>query len=203
MMQLYTSPTTPFGRKIVVQIHESGLADRVTLTEVGGTPLAPGNLPLNRNPLGKIPALVLADGQAIYDSRVISRYLDDLSGAGLYPKGPDLWPVLVLEATADGILDAALLMVYESRLRPEDLRFAPWVDGQWAKIARALDAVEAGSLHLLAAPLSMAQIALGSALGYLDFRLDARGWRDGRPGLAAWEAEFARRPTMLATVPKA
>ncbi len=203
MMQLYTSPTTPFGRKIVVQIHESGLADRVTLTEVGGTPLAPGNLPLNRNPLGKIPALVLADGQAIYDSRVISRYLDDLSGAGLYPKGPDLWPVLVLEATADGILDAALLMVYESRLRPEDLRFAPWVDGQWAKIARALDAVEAGSLPLLAAPLSMAQIALGSALGYLDFRLDARGWRDGRPGLAAWEAEFARRPTMLATVPKA
>ena len=203
MMQLYTSPTTPFGRKIVVQIHESGLADRVTLTEVGGTPLAPGNLPLNRNPLGKIPALVLADGQAIYDSRVISRYLDDLSGAGLYPKGPDLWPVLVLETTADGILDAALLMVYESRLRPEDLRFAPWVDGQWAKIARALDAVEAGSLPLLAAPLSMAQIALGSALGYLDFRLDARGWRDGRPGLAAWEAEFARRPTMLATVPKA
>ena len=202
-MQLYTSPTTPFGRKIVVQIHESGLADRVTLTEVGGTPLAPGNLPLNRNPLGKIPALVLADGQAIYDSRVISRYLDDLSGAGLYPKGPDLWPVLVLEATADGILDAALLMVYESRLRPEDLRFAPWVDGQWAKIARALDAVEAGSLPLLAAPLSMAQIALGSALGYLDFRLDARSWRGGRPGLAAWEAEFARRPTMLATVPKA
>ncbi len=202
-MQLYTSPTTPFGRKIVVQIHESGLADRVTLTEVGGTPLAPGNLPLNRNPLGKIPALVLADGQAIYDSRVISRYLDDLSGAGLYPKGPDLWPFLVLEATADGILDAALLMVYESRLRPVDLRFAPWVDGQWAKIARALDAVEAGSLPLLTSPLSMAQIALGSALGYLDFRLDARGWRGGRPGLAAWEAEFARRPTMLATVPKA
>ena len=201
-MQLYTSATTPFGRKIVVQIHESGLADQVTLTEVGGTPLAPGNLPVGSNPLGKIPALVLANGQAIYDSRVISRYLDDLSGAGLYPKGADLWPVLVLEATADGILDAALLMVYESRLRPEDLRFAPWVEGQWAKITRALDSVEAGSLPMLAAPLSMAQIALGSALGYLDFRLDARGWRDRRPGLAGWAAEFAQRPAMLATHPK-
>ena len=202
-MQLYTSATTPFGRKIVVQIHESGLADRVTLTEVGGTPLSPGTLPLGQNPLGKIPALALGDGQALYDSRVISRYLDDLSGAGLYPKGADLWPVLVLEATADGILDAALLMVYEARLRPEDLRFAPWVDGQWAKISRALDAVEAGSLPLLSGPLSMAQIALGSALGYLDFRLDARIWRDGRPGPAGWAAEFARRPAMLATAPKA
>lgn len=201
-MQLFTSATTPFGRKIVVQIHESGLADRVTLTAVGGTPLAAGNLPLDRNPLGKIPALVLANGQTIYDSRVISRYLDDLSGAGLYPKGADLWPVLVLEATADGILDAALLMVYESRLRPEDLHFAPWVDGQWAKIARALDAVEAGSLPLLTAPLTMGQIALGAALGYLDFRLEARGWRDGRPGLAGWASEFAQRPTMLATNPK-
>ena len=201
-MQLYTSPTTPFGRKVVVMLHESGLLDRVALTEVAGTPLASGTLPVNRNPLGKIPVLVTDDGQAIFDSRVICRYLDDLSGAGLYPKGADLWPVLTLEALADGVLEAALLMVYETRLRPEPVQFAPWVDAQWAKIARALDAVETGSMPLLNAPLHMGQIALACALGYLDFRHSARGWQDGRPQLTAWAAGFSLRPSMLATAPK-
>jgi glutathione S-transferase len=109
--------------------------------------------------------------------------------------------VLTLEATADGILDAALLMVYESRLRPEELRFAPWVEGQWAKIARALDAVEADSAARLNGRLDMGQIALGCALGYLDFRHAARDWRAGHPELAAWEAEFILRPSIQATIP--
>lgn len=198
-MQLYTSPTTPFGRKVAVQILESGLTDRVTLTEVAGTPLDPGSLPVGRNPLGKIPALITDDGQTLFDSRVICRYLDDLSGAGLYPKGAELWPVLTLEALADGVLEAALLMVYESRLRPEEARFAPWVEAQWAKISRALDAVEHGPALPLGGPLSMAQIALGCALGYLDFRLDARNWRQGRPRLSAWAQGFLARPAMQST----
>lgn len=202
-MQLFTSPTTPFGRKIAVQVRESGLSARVTITEVGGTPLDPGSLPLDRNPLGKIPALVTDDGEALYDSRVISRYLDALSGAGLYPEGAALWPVLRLEATADGILEAAVLVVYESRLRPEEKRFEPWVEGQWQKIARALDAVEAHETGLLEGPHTMGQIALGVALGYLDFRHDSRKWRTGRPRLAAWEAEFAKRPAMVETRPRA
>ncbi len=202
MMQLFTSPTTPFGRKVSVQIIESGLDDRVEQTVVAGSPLDPGTMPVNRNPLGKIPALVTDDGQAIFDSRVIARYLDDLSGAGLYPKGPDLWPVLTLEATADGILEAALLMVYETRLRPETARFAPWVEGQWAKVDRALDAIEAGSLPLLRLPVHMGQIALAVALGYLDFRHDDRRWQAGRPQLAEWAAAFAQRPSMVDTTPK-
>ena len=202
-LQLFTSDTTPFGRKVMIQIHESGLAERVLVTKVSGTPLEPGNLPLASNPLGKIPALVLADGQALYDSRVICRYLDGVSGAGLYPPGTALWPVLTLEATADGILEAALLMVYETRLRPEDRRFAPWVEGQWAKIARALDAVEQRWLALLNGPLTMAHVALGAALGYLDFRHDSRNWRQDRPGLAAWDAAFRQRPAMVQTRPPA
>lgn len=201
-MQLFTSATTPFGRKVMVQILESGLSDRVEMISVSGSPLDPGSMPLEHNPLGKIPALI-PDGSdmAIYDSRVICRYLDQISGAGLYPEGDTLWPVLTLEATADGVLEAALLMVYESRLRPEDLRHAPWVEGQWAKIARALDAVESRWMGLLERPVTMAHVALGVALGYLDFRHADRNWRQGRPRLSAWELGFGARPSMVQTRP--
>ena len=200
-MRLYTSPTTPFGRKAMVLILEAGLTDQVQIAEVSGNPLDAGTLPITRNPLGKIPALDRDDGSAIYDSRVICRYLDDLAQAGLYPAAPLLWETLTLEATADGILDAALSMVYETRMRPQDKRFPAWADAQWAKIARALDAIESGWMGHLAGRLDMAQIALGCALGYLDFRLDARNWRDGRPDLAAWSGDFATRPSMQATMP--
>ena len=200
-MRLYTSPTTPFGRKTLVLILEAGLSDRIEVTEVSGNPLDPGSLPVSRNPLGKIPALDRDEGPAIYDSRVICRYQDDLAQAGLYPAAPLLWETLTLEATADGILDAALSMVYENRMRPEGKRFPAWIDAQWAKVSRALDAIESSWMGHLAGPLDMAQIAVGCALGYLDFRLDARHWRDSRPKLAAWSADFAKRPSMLATVP--
>ena len=201
-MQLYTSPTTPFGRKVMVQILESGLQDQVEVLIATGTPVDPGNMPLDRNPLGKIPALVLDQGKAIYDSRVISRYLDSRSGKGLYPQGDDLWPVLTLEATADGVLEAAVLMVYEMRLRPEEVRYAPWLEGQWQKISRALDAIEAQWLAVLNGPVTMAHIAVAVALGYLDFRHGLRDWRVGRSGLALWEAGFVLRPAMQATLPK-
>lgn len=200
-MRLFTSPTTPFGRKPMVLIHEAHLTGRIQVTEVSGNPLDSGNLPIARNPLGKIPVLERPDGPAIYDSRVICRFLDDLAQAGLYPAAPQLWQTLTLEATADGILEAALAMVYETRMRPEDKRFPTWVDAQWAKIARALDAIESDWIRHLAGPLDMAHIAVGCALGYLDFRLDARNWRLGHPALAAWAADFAKRPSMLATAP--
>jgi len=205
-MRLYTSPTTPFGRKVVVAIHEAGLADRVTIVDVTGTPIDPGTLPVDRNPLGKIPALDRDDGGPVYDSRVICRYLDMVSGGRLYPGVPLLWDTLTLEATADGMLDAAVLIVYEARLRPEELRFAPWVDAQWVKVARALDTLDARESRWtshLAGPIDMGQIALACALAYLDFRHGARDWRAGRPALAVWEAAFAQRPSMIATRPPA
>ena len=202
-MRLYTSPTTPFGRKVMVLILEAGLTDRVKISEVSGNPLDPGSLPITRNPLGKIPALDRDDGPAIYDSPVICRYLDDLAQAGLYPAAPLLWETLTIEATADGILDAALSMVYENRMRPDDKRFPPWVDAQWAKIARALDAIESDWMGHLAGPIDMAHIAIGCALGYLDFRLDARDWRNGRPQLTKWANNFAQRPSMQSTQPPA
>ena len=201
-MRLYHSTTSPFVRKVMVTLHETGQAGDVTLVPAMGTPVDAGSMPLAQNPLGKIPALERDDGPAIYDSRVICRFLDDRARANLYPS-PRQWEVLTLEATADGIMDAAVLMVYESRVRPEENRFAPWVDGQWAKIGRALDALEQRWLSHLNGPLDIGQIAVGVALEYLDFRHADRGWRSGRPGLAAWAAVFAERPSMVATRPVA
>jgi glutathione S-transferase len=202
-MQLYHSPTTPFGRKVVVLLRETGLLPQVEVIEATGTPLAPNPAVTGVNPLGKIPALVTEAGKVIFDSRVICRYLDDRAGAGLYGKGDALWPVLTLEAMADGMLEAALLMTYEVRLRPEALRFPDWTEGQWGKIARALDVIEAEWMAHLAGPLDMGQIALGCALAYVDFRHGARNWRNGHPKLATWEAGFAQRPAMQATRPPA
>ncbi len=202
MLRLYTSPTTPFGRKAMVLILEAGLADQVEIAQATGSPLDSSKMPLSQNPLGKIPALERGDGPAVYDSRVICRYLDDRAGAGLYPPAPRLWETLTLEATADGMIEAAILMLYEGRLRPEEKRFEGWVEGQWAKIARALDTLEARWMSHLNGPLDMGQIAIGVALSYLDFRFDARGWRQGRPGLARWHDAFAARESMTATVPQ-
>ncbi|GAB1361507.1 glutathione S-transferase [Rhodobacter sp.] len=200
-MKLYASPTSPFVRKVTVMIREGGI-EGVETVDVAGTPVAPGTLPVDLNPLGKIPALQLDDGRALYDSRVICRYLDQRAGTGFYPADDRLWDVLALEATADGMMDAAVLMVYESRLRPEERRHAPWVEAQWLKIARALDAAETLWQPHLQGRLDAGQIALGVALGYLDFRLSDRNWRDGRPALAAWQTGRAASAAMQATVPQ-
>ncbi len=199
-MKLFFSPTSPYARKVVVLIAESGL-DGIEIVTAAGTPIAPDADVIARNPLGKIPALECDDGPTLYDSRVICQFLDDLSGKGFYPTGPRRWDVLTIEATADGILDAALLMVYETRVRPEDKRFDPWVEGQWGKIDRALDVLDQRWISHLNGPMDMAHIAVGCALGYLDLRHGVRQWRAGRPHLAAWEAAFAARPAMQASVP--
>jgi glutathione S-transferase len=202
-MKLYYSAASPFARKVLVLLHETGQAAEVTVEQASGNPLDPGTMPLAKNPLGKIPCLERPDGPALYDSRVICRFLDARAGGRLYPAAPRLWDSLVLEATADGIMDAAVAMAYENRLRPEDKRMPEMVEGQWGKIARALDAVEARWLSHLAGPLDIGQIALAAALGYVDLRHGARTWREGRPGLAAWEAKFAARDSMTATRPPA
>lgn len=200
-MKLYSAPASPFARKVRALVVEAGIPG-VELVAASVAPLQPGGLPSDLNPLGKIPALVTDEGQAIHDSRVICRYLDTLSGAGLYPPAPLLWQTLTLEATADGMMEAALLMVYEGRIRPEEMRYAPWVEAQWQKIEAALDVLERRWMDHLSGPVDMGQIAVACALGYLDFRLSARPWRAARPDLAAWEAEFSARPALAATLPE-
>lgn len=203
MLRLHRSATSPYVRKVMVLLHETGQDGDVDHVAAQGTPFDTAAMPLAHNPMGKIPVLERADGPALYDSRVICRYLDDRAGAGLYPDAPRLWDSLVLEATADGILDAAVLMVYEDRLRPEPIRFPDFVEAQWGKVARALDALEERWISHLHGRLDIGQIAVGCALGYLDFRHAGRDWRRGRDALAAWEKRFAARDSMVATVPVA
>lgn len=200
-MKLFDNPASPFCRKVLVTLHETGQTDAVEVAFAIGHPLASEKMPTAENPLGKIPTLVRPDGPALYDSRVITRYLNDRAGAGLYPDR-EIWDVLTLEATADGIMEAALAMVYEGRTRPEDMQYAPYVEAQWAKVDRALDAVNTRWMAHLMAPLNIGQIAIGCALGYLDFRHGDRGWRNGHSGLADWYDGFAKRDSMVATEPK-
>jgi glutathione S-transferase len=199
-LKLYHSPTSPYVRKVMVTLDLTGQSGDVELIPGSGTPLAPNDATIAHNPLGKIPCLIGNAGAAIFDSRVICRYLDHRASAGLYPEGDALFPVLTAEALADGIIDAVLLTAYEWRLRPEEIRYQPWIDGQTAKVERALAVLERSEL-VLTDPLNAAQIAAGCALGDVDFRLADLGWRDRCPALAAWYAAFAETPAMKATVP--
>lgn len=200
-MQLISAPASPFVRKVRVTLIETGQDSDVELVPVATTALNTAPEAAAANPLGKIPALLRPDGPALYDSRVICRYLVARAGANLYPEDR-LWDVLTLEATADGLMDAAVLMVYENRLRPADMVFEPWVEGQWNKVATALDVLNERWVSHLLGPQTMGQIAVGCALGYLDFRHDQRNWRKGRDGLADWYATFSTRDSMVATAPK-
>ena len=202
-MKLFHFPTSPFVRKVMIVLHETGQLDDVELINSVVTPVAPDPAILAKNPLSKIPALERDQGPTLYDSRVICAYLDDRAKAGLYGQGEARWDLLTLEATADGIMDAAVLMVYEGRVRPEECRWDAWVDGQWGKADRAVGAINGRWMPYLTGPMTIGQIAVGCALAYLDFRHGGRDWRTGRAALADWYEGFAARPSMTATVPPA
>lgn len=199
-MKIISAKPSPFGRKVKVTLIETGLIDHAELAEVATTPMQTDPQVAAANPVGKIPALIRDEGPAIYDSRVICRYLDAQAGAGFYPEAR-LWETLTLEATADAIMDAAILMVYEHRFRPENMVFDQWLDAQWSKIARSVRALNERWMSHLNGPMDMGHIAIGCALGYLDFRHSERGWRKGNDALDDWFAVFSERDAMKATAP--
>jgi glutathione S-transferase len=147
------------------------------------------------NPSGKIPALIRDDGPAIYDSRVICRFLDARVGSGLYPDAR-IWETLTLEASADALMDAAVLMVYEERFRKEGERSQSWLEGQADKVERILSATNTRWMSHLSGPMDMSHIAIGCALGYLDLRQPDNDWRGRHDGLARWFEVFDARPSM-------
>lgn len=186
-MILRSSPPSPFGRKVKIAAHLLGLIDKI---EIVPTDTTDPNSPIRMlNPLGKIPALDLGDGRVLYDSRVIVEYLDMLSGGGmLIPTDTDArFEALTGQALADGLMDAALLQIYEVRMRAEGERSARWVELQAGKVARALAALEAAPPPAVPNVFS---IATACALGYLDLRFDG-AWRKDHPNLVAWLAAFA------------
>jgi len=190
MLVLRSSPASPFGRKVKIAADLLGLGDRIQVAPTDT--LDPNDDIRRQNPLGKIPALVLESGEVLYDSRVIVDYLDHLAGGGrLVPNGEARFPALRLQALADGIMDAAILQMYEIRFRPEEKRVAGWTDHQAGKVERALAFAEAS--HATPSPaLTVGDVALACALGYLDLRFGGR-WREGHPGLVAWLDDFEGR----------
>ncbi|PJE27375.1 glutathione S-transferase [Pseudooceanicola antarcticus] len=197
---LFSSPASPYVRKTRVFLRELDLGDRVAERMVSTNALDTDPDLAAANPLGRIPALARTEGPTLCDSRVITRYLNDLAGGDLYPAAR-LWDVLTLEALCDGMLDSAVSMVYERRLRKADKVDEGWLDAQWRKVSRTLDSLEADWTEALSGPLDAGQIALACALGYLDLRHDDRGWRDTHPALVAWLAEISTRPSLAETAP--
>ncbi|OXE37087.1 MAG: glutathione S-transferase [Phenylobacterium zucineum] len=198
-MTLYYAGPSPFARKVLVAAHELGLATQINPVAVSVSPVGVNPDVAAANPLGKIPTLVLANGEAIFDSRVIVDYFDSLTDRSLAPRsGAERWTVLTAQAQADGMADAALLARYEAALRPEPLRWSAWETGQMDKVVRGLTTFEAGALTA-GDDLTIADIALGCALGYLDFRFAELDWRQTHPRLAAFYAELAKRSSWIAT----
>ncbi len=199
MWTLRGVPASPFVRKARIAADVCGLTDRV---EVEAADTNDANDTLRRqNPLGKIPALVLDDGTVLYDFTVIVEFFDDRAGGGvIIPRGDARFPVLALQSLADGLMDAAVLQVYEGRYREPETHSQRWLDHQKGKVTRALASLEATPPKLAAKPDAGA-IAVACALGYLDFRFSGK-WREGHPRLVAWLDDFAAKvPSFETTRP--
>lgn len=202
-MTLYYSPLSPFVRKVMVFLHETGQIDRVAVKTINLSPVSP-DADLNRdNPVGKIPALVLDNGNVLHDSRVILEYLDlQHVGNPLIPReGSARWQRLTLASQADAIMDAAVLTRYERFLRPVEKQWDDWLQAQEEKIRRGLADLEAAHMAELASVFDVAAIGTACALGYIDLRMPDFGWREQQPKLAAWYAEVSQRESMRLTAP--
>jgi glutathione S-transferase len=197
-MKLYSNTASPFGRKCKIVAHELGLKLEVIRT-------LPMQDPEFRriNPLGKIPALVVDDGSVLFDSPVICEYLN-AKGAGkffptdtIWKAAANRWKSQVLHALGDGISEAAVSYVILGRepVPPEAFRAR-----QLAAIEAGLDAVERAKIS---DPITIGEISLACALGYVEFRLPDLDWKSSRPKLAAWYARMCEYPSMKATVPAA
>lgn len=200
-LKLLYAAASPFARKNLILAYERGLADRIELVDTLPVPTRPDAQILAHNPTGKAPCAILPDGQPLYDSRVISNYLDRIATTGvtIYPKDSSEFAVLTLEALGDGLLDAALACRYETHLRPQQLRWQDWVDAQLLKITGGLQDLEQRWLPLLHTGFHAGAIAIAATLAYLDYRYPQLNWREDYPGLQAWFAQIETRPSMQAT----
>jgi glutathione S-transferase len=199
-MKLHWSPRSPFVRKVMIVAHEAGLIDRIECVRTVVASTRPHAELMKDNPLSKLPTLVLDDGTVLYDSPVICEYLDQLN------PGPKLLPAagaarLVVQrrqALGDGFLDFLLLWRNE---REREHPSQPHLDSYAAKRSATLAALDREAADLDRSAFSLGHVAIGCALSYLDFRFAGEDWRRGHPGIAAWHAGFAARPSVRATDP--
>jgi glutathione S-transferase len=190
-MILRTTPPSPFGRKVLLAASVLGLSDKIETQKAD--PSDETDTLRGQNPVGKIPILVLDDGTTLFDSRVILEYLDHVAGGGkIIPAEPKArFEALRLQALADGVTDASLLVLYEGRYRPAEHHVAKWLDYQSGKVARGFAALEASPPPVDDVP-NVGQIALACLLGHRDLRFQGT-WRASHPKLVAWLDRFAAR----------
>lgn len=204
-MKLIGSHTSPYVRKVCIVMAEKKLDYRMVIEDVWS---ATTTIHAS-NPLGKVPCLVLEGGEAVFDSRVIVEYLDTLSPVGkLIPaNGRERAEVKTWEALADGLLDAALLARMENVWvhRTPEQRSQAWIDRQLEKISEALRAMSQGLAEksfCSGAHLTLSDIAVGCALGYLDFRFPEIAWRSAYPNLEKLQAKLMQRQSFIDSLPK-
>jgi glutathione S-transferase len=201
-MKLHWSPRSPYVRKVMIAAHETGVVGRIETVRSVTSMLKP-NLPLMLdNPWSKIPTLITDEGLVLFDSDVIVEYLDSLHmGPKLHPVEPELrWRALRWRAFGSEMLNALILWRNE-RERPAERQLAVLLEAFAMKMSTGLKRLEAEVPQLAAAPFGVGHIAIGCALSYADLRFESLTWRDGHPALAAWHAEFMRRPSAVATEP--
>jgi len=203
-MRLFYAPASPYVRKVTVAAIELGLAAHIERLPSAASPVTRDESIASVNPTAKVPTMVLADGTALFDSIVICEYLDSIAESPrLFPPvGPERFRALREHAIGDGILDAALLARYESVLRPAELRWQSWLDGQLRKVATALDVVET-ECGSYGERFDIGTLTIACALGYLDFRFSDLAWRNGRAAAARWFERVSARASMRDTVPHA
>jgi len=201
-MKLLASLTSPFARKVRIVLVEKHVDFALEVVN----PWEEDSPVIAHNPLSQVPTLVLDDGTGVFDSRVIAEYLDAMSPAVKLLPEPGRQRMLVrrIEALADGVSEAAVKIFLE-RKRPEDKRDAAWCDAQRAAVDRGLGVLERelGEKEWFHGHnLSLADIAVGCSLGYLDLRFgDEIEWRRGHPGLAQHMDKLLARPSFAETVP--
>lgn len=192
-MRLLYSPLSPFARKVRVLAAERGLSEQLSVETIA--PFQDESLRA-LNPLNKVPTLVLDGGETVFDSAVIADYIDGLAEPSLIPRAqPERRRALTLEAAADGLGDAAILIVRE-RMRPEAQHRQDLFDRQLRAVNAALDLFEAADLP--SDRFGIAEIAIAVQLAYLDVR-QVVAWRPGRPALSAWYEAVSKRTSMIAT----
>lgn len=199
-MKLHWSPRSPFVRKVMIVLHETGLVEEVELVRsVVAMHLPPNKEVLVDNPLGKIPVLVTDEGEALFDSRVICEYLDQVAGTNLFPKGPRArMQQLRWQALADGLTD--ILLLWRTELTSMPVPRQAITDGWKLKVRGALARLETEASELNEAPFGIGHVAILCALGQLDFRWPDCRWRDHFPALARVEKTLCQRASVGATV---
>ncbi len=202
-MKLIGSLASPYVRKVRIVMAEKKLDYELTLENVW----APETTILQSNPLGKVPCLIMEDGGAMFDSRVIVEYLDTLTPVGkLIPAhGRERAEVKCWEALADGVLDAAVLVRLENTQRPAALQSKDWIARQMAKVDAGLKAMSSGladTPFCAGTYYTLSDVAVGCALGWLSFRFPEIKWRDDYPNLAKLFDKLSDRPSFRDTVPQ-